>query len=173
MLLEFVAALAAALCAAGLAMMGRRLSGNRLPRFMIPVAAGAGMIGFAIWSEYSWYGRTADALPEGFAVARSVEERSWFRPWTYAVPFVSRFAAVDVGRAKTNPGLPGQVMVDVYLFARHLPTARVPLVIDCVAGREARLGEGVSFADDGGLVGAEWVPMDPDDPVRSIVCGET
>ncbi len=172
MLIEFVAAVAVGFGAFGLAMLARRLTGNRLPRFVPPAAAGIGIIAFTIYGEYAWFGRTAAALPEGVEVARTAGEPAWFRPWTYAAPFVNRFSAVDVASARTNEALPGQVMVDLYLLARHTPTRKVRLLVDCVDGRQAVLPPDVSFDADGTPEGVDWVPIGRADPVRSIVCRE-
>ena len=36
-----------------------------------------------------------NALPEGIHVAKKVEQSVFYRPWTYLVPYVDRFIAVD------------------------------------------------------------------------------
>ena len=53
MLLELIAAFAAAFVGAGIAMILRHLSGGAIPRAAIPVFAGFAMILLTIWSEYS------------------------------------------------------------------------------------------------------------------------
>ncbi|MYF88370.1 MAG: hypothetical protein F4186_02705, partial [Boseongicola sp. SB0676_bin_33] len=86
MLLELMAAFAAGLGAAGLVLMANFMTGGRLPRWSMPVAAGGAMIGMAISSEMTWAARTADGLPEGVAVAETVSASVWYRPWTYVWP---------------------------------------------------------------------------------------
>jgi hypothetical protein len=58
MFLELIAAFAAAFVAAGIVLAVNMATGGRLPRWAMPVAAGAAMLGYAVWSEYSWFART-------------------------------------------------------------------------------------------------------------------
>ena len=102
MFLELIGTIFAGFAFAGIVMVLNKLTGGRLPRWMTPVAAGLGMIGVTIASEYSWYDRTRDTLPEGMAVIQEVESRAFYRPWTYAVPFVDRFAAIDASSVRKN-----------------------------------------------------------------------
>ena len=78
--------------------VNRTLKG-RFPKWLVPVAAGAAMLLATISSEYGWYDRTVATMPEGMVVAQTVEERTFYRPWTYMRPFVSRFVAVDLATA--------------------------------------------------------------------------
>jgi hypothetical protein len=172
MFLEFAAAIALGFGAAGIAMLLRKLTGNRIPRTIIPIAAGAAMIGFAIWSEYSWFDRTVASLPNGIAVAETYAPPSAFRPWTYAAPFVSKFTAVDRGTIRRNEKAPGQRIVELYLMARYLPVNRVRLLVDCTAQRHARLG-GVTFKDDGTVQSANWSQPSADDAIVKTACTET
>ena len=64
MVLELMATFCAGLGAAGL-MMVLGLIWKPMPRWLIPAMGGLAMIGFTIWSEYSWGDRTAGNLPEG------------------------------------------------------------------------------------------------------------
>lgn len=173
MLMEFFAAIALGFGAAGVALMARRLSGGRLPRTLVPVAAGLGMLGFAIWSEYSWFDRHSGALPEGIVVTTSVRESSGWRPWTWAAPFITRYAAVNAAGARQNPNLPGMVLADVYLVSRHAPPIVVPHIVDCRAGRSAELLGEVSFDDEGLPKDAPWRPLAADDPLYRALCNDT
>mmetsp|Transcript_10479 Transcript_10479/g.16994 ORF Transcript_10479/g.16994 Transcript_10479/m.16994 type:complete len:111 (+) Transcript_10479:538-870(+) len=87
--------------------LNRTLKG-RLPSWLVPVAAGAAMLATTISSEYSWFGRTSGTMPEGMVVAQTVEESAFYRPWTYARPYVSRFVAVDQATTRTHPSQPAQ-----------------------------------------------------------------
>lgn len=170
MVYELIAAIAAGFAAAGIALVSRSLI-KTLPRWLTPIAAGAGMLGMAIFMEYGWFDRTTETLPDGIEVALTGENRAPWRPWTYAVPFVDRFLAVDTGTARTNPSLPDQKMVDLLLFARWQPPQRVRAVVDCANGRRADLHDGVSFAENGALVGARWLDMGLEHPVTRAACG--
>ena len=63
MIWEFVATLSAGIGAAGIMMM-IRLFIKKLPKWLVPAAAGLGMIGFQVYSEYTWFSHTRSLLPE-------------------------------------------------------------------------------------------------------------
>ncbi|GEO86147.1 MULTISPECIES: hypothetical protein [Alphaproteobacteria] len=174
MLFELIAAVVAGVAVAGLAMGMRWLSRGLLPKWIVPAAAGLGMLSYAIWSEYSWFTRLTETQPEGVVVAWHNEESSFWRPWSYYKPVVTRFTAVDMRSVQRHPNLPDQVMVDVILAARWQRAARVKVVFDCAGGRRADLvGANVSVADDGSIVGATWTALPADDPVLAVACKQS
>ncbi|MCJ8518718.1 hypothetical protein ABID21_001604 [Pseudorhizobium tarimense] len=171
MLFELIAAVVAGLAIAGVAMAVRWLSRGSLPKWIIPAAAGLGMLSYALWSEYSWFSRAEFAMPDGVEVAWTNEDRAAWRPWTYYAPVVNRFTAVDLRTAQRHPGQPGQVMVDLLLAARWQPSARVKVVFDCNNARRADLlGNDISVAEDGAITGAQWADLHPADPALEIAC---
>ncbi|MEL7115964.1 MAG: hypothetical protein AAGP08_10295, partial [Pseudomonadota bacterium] len=72
MFIELIATFVAGLGAAGLVLVINMLTKGRLPKWVMPVAAGAAMIGVAISNEYTWGARTADGLPDGLVVVEEV-----------------------------------------------------------------------------------------------------
>ena len=60
MFVELIATIVAGIACAGLVMPLNISTGRRLPKWMMPVAAGLGMIGMTISNEYTWYARTAE-----------------------------------------------------------------------------------------------------------------
>lgn len=171
MFLELIATVFAGLAVAGVVMLLNKATGSRLPKWIVPVAAGLGMIGTTISNEYSWFGRTSASLPEGMEIAQTVENQSFYRPWTYARPYVERFVAVDAASLRENPAQPGQRMLDVYTFGRWSPVNKVPVLLDCAEGRRASLVDGVEFGDDGQVTNADWVSVNDDDPLLATGCG--
>ncbi|WP_170557787.1 hypothetical protein [Ruegeria atlantica] len=171
MFLELIGTIFAGIAFAGVVMVLNKLTGGRLPRWMTPVAAGLGMIGMTIASEYSWYDRTRDTLPEGMTVIQEVESRAFYRPWTYAVPFVDRFAAIDAGSVRTNEQVPEQRLVELYLFGRWAPVSKLPVVVNCKEFSRANLADGAQFADDGRLLNADWIDVTANDPIVEATCG--
>lgn len=171
MFIELIATVFAGIACAGLAMLLNHLTGRRLPKWITPIAAGAGMLATTVSNEYTWFDRTADALPDGIEVAMTVENQSWFRPWTQAFPYVERFVAVDVGNALRNPDLPDQRMVDLYFFGRWAPINQAPMAFDCATARSALLIDGAEFAEDGTITNADWQAMPADDPILRAACG--
>ncbi|WP_109312124.1 hypothetical protein [Ruegeria sp. AU67] len=171
MFLELIGTIFAGFAFAGIVMVLNKVTGGRLPRWMTPVAAGLGMIGMTITSEYSWYDRTRDTLPEGMTVIQEVESRAFYRPWTYAVPFVDRFAAIDAGSVRTNEQVPEQRLVELYFFGRWAPVSKLPVVVNCKEFSRANLADGAEFADDGRLVNADWIDVTASDPIVEATCG--
>lgn len=170
MFLELIATFVAGVAAGGIVLGLVKLTGNRLPRALIPIGAGLAMIGFAIWSEYNWFPRNVANLPEGHVVVRTNESRSVLRPWTFVAPFVDRFVSVQPSAALTHPDRPDERLVEVFVFGRWAPLARVPVLLDCAESRRADLIDGTEFAADGTIEGAEWIALDDTDPLLRAVC---
>ncbi|MEL7012398.1 MAG: hypothetical protein AAFO72_03860 [Pseudomonadota bacterium] len=170
MFLELIATFVAGIACAGLAMLLIRISGRRLPRWLTPVLAGAGMIAVTISNEYTWFDRTSDQLPDGLEIAVTVQEQSWIRPWTQIWPYTKRFVAVDLGTARSHENQPDQTMVDLYFFGRWSPVNQAPMLFDCAGHRSALLIDGADFAPDGSLRDAQWDPVSADDAVLSLAC---
>jgi hypothetical protein len=172
MLWDFGATVAAAFAVAGLLLFLMRVLRVRLPKWIVPAAAGAAMLGYAIWSEYSWFPRVSAALPDTVVIASQNAESAWWRPWTYLAPLTSRFIAVDRGSIRTHDAAPGQRLVDVLLVARWQGAVAVPVLYDCPGARRADLIGGADFAADGTVADAEWRELDASDPVLRAACAE-
>lgn len=170
MFLELMATIFGGIGAAGVVMLLNRLLGGRLPRWLAPVGAGAAMIATTISMEYSWYGRTVDNLPEGLVVAQAVEQRAFYQPWTYAVPYVNRFVAVDMATMRTHPERPDQRLADLYFFGRWSAVDKLPVATDCDGRRRAMLADGIDFDADGSVAGANWIALSGPDPVLDTIC---
>ncbi|WP_195820624.1 hypothetical protein [Roseobacter sp. MH60115] len=170
MFVELIATIFAGIACAGLAMLLNIMTGRRLPKWVMPVAAGAGMIGMTISNEYTWFGRTAERLPGGVQIAMTVEEQGWLRPWTQVWPYTKRFAAVDTGTARKHPNLPDQRLADIYFFGRWSPVNQAPMLFDCGQSQSALLIDGADFAADGTVADADWQAVPADDPILKLVC---
>lgn len=170
MFIELIATFVAGIACAGLAMLINRIIGQRLPRWIVPVAAGLGMFGTTIANEYTWYTRTADSLPEGLHIAQTVEEQSWLRPWTQAFPYTKRFVAIDVATARHHPNVPDQRLADLYFFGRWSPVNKAPMLFDCAGGRTALLIDGAQFAEDGTISNADWRGAPEHAPLLQTAC---
>ncbi|SNS58500.1 hypothetical protein [Tropicimonas sediminicola] len=172
MFFELIAAIVAGLAAAGGVLLLNRISGGRLPRWSMPAAAGAAIIGFTIFMEYNWFDRTTSDFPEGVEVTFTHEARAPWRPWTYLWPLVDRFSAVDLASIRTNDAVPEQRMVNLLLFARWSGPKVVPVIYDCAERRMAPLLDTVDYDESGAVAEADWGPVPDDDPTFSIVCKE-
>lgn len=163
MFFVLVAAVFAGFAGAGTAMIARRVTGGRLPRWIIPIAAGGAMLAATIASEYGWYPQARAALPDGVVVADTARTREPWRPWTYLRPFVSRFVAVDAAAMRVNADDPALRLVDLYLYGRWSPVRAVQVEVDCARGRRAD--------PDDGLGGPRvWRTVGLDDPVLRVAC---
>jgi hypothetical protein len=171
MLFELFATVVSGFAAAGIVLILRRLTGERLPKWLMPAAAGSAMLAFTIWSEYSWFARTSALLPAGFVLVSQTENSAPWRPWTYIKPMTDRFAAVDTSSIRTNDAVPDMRLVETYYWGRWAPLNRLTVVVDCAGLRRAPIIEGVSLADDGAILGAEWIGVPTDDPTLIAVCG--
>lgn len=170
MFFELIGTIVAGVAAALLVWAFNRTLKGRLPSWLMPVAAGAAMLLATISSEYTWFARAQSNMPEGFVVAETVEERKFYRPWTYIEPFVSRFIAVDAATIKTHPAHPDQRIVDLVIYGRWARTAKIPALFDCTSNARADLVDGVEFGDDGAVLNATWQPMDADAPLLQAAC---
>jgi hypothetical protein len=168
MFFELVGTVMAGLAAALLVWAVRRWKPG-VPAWLIPTAAGGAMIAAAVSSEYGWYSRMSGQLPDGFVVAQRIDDPDPWRPWTYVIPYTSRFVAVDQGTTRTDPGDPSQRMVDLYFFGRWAPLQKLTVLWDCAGNRTATLGDGATFTEDG-QIDADWQPIAADDPVRAAAC---
>lgn len=169
MVLEILAAVIAAFAMAGVALALRKLSRQRLPSWIVPTAAGLGMIGYAIWSEYSWYPRSLAELPPGVQVLRDEAGPSGLRPWTLAFPVTLSFVALDLRASTQHPADPALRMLPVYIFARWQPAQDVAMVFDCANDRQVVLQRGMEITSEGKLVGAEWAMGEAD--LLTSACG--
>lgn len=170
MLIDIVSLIALGAAIACVYVVVNRMTGRRLPRWLLPASLGAAMISFAVWNEYSWFSRVTAELPESVAVVLPVKESSFWRPWSYAVPMITRFIAVDRDAVMQSEEKPGLVRTDAILVQRWTPTQRVPVAFDCGAGLRADLAGGADLAADGTLTGGNWVTLPPDDPFMLAAC---
>ena len=171
MVLELVATAALGLGVGGVVLALRYFSGGRVPGYMVPIAAGLGMLLFSLWSEYSWFSRVRSQLPERVAILRTFEERSTLKPWSYLVPRIERFSAFDPASLHTHPDFPDLRMVEVVLVAHLQPTFTVTQLVDCAAGRSAEVDGQLTLSDGGAPVDADWQRMDEGDPLLVAACG--
>lgn len=170
MLFDFIAAAAAGFGIAGIAMLLRHLTRGLLPRWIVPLAAGVGMFGYAVWNEYSWFDRVTGAFAEGVEVVVAPTESQFYRPWTYIKPLTLRFVAWDGVNVLRSTEKPGLVQGDAVIVHRWQPTLRVRMGFDCVGGQQVTLVEGATLAPDGTLTNAQWQAAAANDPMQRVAC---
>lgn len=172
MAIEILAAIVAAFAMAGIALMLRKLSGQRLPRWLVPVFAGLGLAGFTVWSEYDWFSRVSGELPEGVIVVAAEEQSSALRPWSFVVPMTTAFIAMDTGATIAHPDAPSLRLVRLYSIVRWRGATEGLMIVDCANARQVLVTEGVEVTPEGELTGATWTAAGPDDKVQTAACTE-
>ena len=170
MLLHLIAVFAMGFAAAGFVLLAYRLRGGKPPRYMIPLAAGLAMIGYALWSDYSWASRTIAALPDHVTVVKRVPASAPWKPWTYLFPQIDRFIALDTAETRRNERLPGYVLAQVLLVARQAQAVTTTQLFDCEGARRSDVRRDTDFTEEGLPVNPDWVPVEPTDELYREVC---
>lgn len=165
---NLIAVLVLGVAVAGVTMLAFRAFGRKPPRWILPIAAGVAMMTYTLYNDYSWFSRTAGALPPSVRVAQSYGQPSPLQPWTYLVAPVNRFVAV--GRVVPNPEQPDYRLAEIFVLQRYMPTATVSTLFDCAGGRRADAVDIEGFDEAGEPIGGPWRPLDADDPLRAVVC---
>lgn len=171
MFYELLATLVAGFAAGGLVYLASRMTRGFIPRSLVLATAALAMLGVSIWNEYNWFPRSQAQLPEGVAVVAVSESRAWYRPWTYATPFVNRFAALDTGSLRRNAEVPQQRIADLYLMERWRSAHGVQIAVDCTRGAQARLAD-VTYDDTGAMQSGRWEVLSPEAPLIRAACAE-
>lgn len=167
---ELIATVFAGLGAAGIAMLLRKLSANRAPRWLIPAFAGAAMLGFQIYGEYSWYQYQSSRLPAGVVVVKTIQQQAVWRPWSYVYPQTLRFIAADVANASANTKNAQLKLVDLYFFERRATARRVPVVLHCDQMARADFSEQLQIPLPDAPLNGQWQQLSADDALLSAVC---
>lgn len=95
MIWQLLTAAGVAFLAAGIAQYARLLTAKKLPRWIVPAAAGLGILGYQIYMEYSWFERMQQQLPAGSLITEIRETPAFWRPWTFVMPMTMGFSVVD------------------------------------------------------------------------------
>jgi hypothetical protein len=168
MAITLIGALSVAILAACVAFILYRLTGV-FPKWIIPVAAGTGMLGFTIWNDYTWFGRTVAALPDTVQVTDSFGQTHFLQPWSLVVAPTARFRAVDLRTVERHPESPSIRRAAVFIAARFSPTFVTPQIFDCERNMRAD-ADPASLGGDGLPRPEAWVAIDPANPLLRAVC---
>lgn len=169
MLLEFIATISAGAGAAGLTLAAQKLTRGALPKWVMPTAAGAAMLGFSIWNDYTWFARSVASNGGDQVIATTVDARQIWRPWTYLKPVTTRYIALDKAGAEIDGAT---VLTNMSLVARRENSAIIPAAFDCLLSRRADL-IGVTRGPMAEMLAqAKWIMLDASDPVLRAACDE-
>lgn len=168
MIWHLIAAIFAGLGAAGIGLLLRTLSRGRLPRWIVPVFAGLGMLGYQIHHEYTWFDHKRAQLPDSARVVASEQRPALWRPWTYAFPLTTAFTVIDedgLSRSRAD----GQPLVEFILYRFEMGAAdrleHRPHLLNCATG------ELVPLDGESGRPQTETLRrLDDGDPLREALC---
>lgn len=116
----FVATIVCGLGAAGIALVLRSLSRQRLPKWIIPACAGAGMLAYLIHGEYTWYDFKKAQLPPEAVVVNTESQAVFWRPWSFAFSYVTAFSTVDINSIRRSVDNDNIVLFTLYRFEQKL-----------------------------------------------------
>lgn len=172
MLLTFVGTVALGLGVASLVFIANRLLfRRRLPRWLMPAAAGAAMLAFTIQMDYIWYRSVEAGLPPEVVVTGRFGDVSWLKPWTLISVPVSRMQAL--ANPEPDPEHPDIVRAEVILMQRYHDSRYVLQFFDCARGARADLpNDDPEFDAEGRPIGAEWFDLPPDHPLLQAACAD-
>lgn len=134
------------------------------------VAAAAGMLAYSVYDEYSWYERSASTLPTQLKVVRTYATSMPYQPWTYAVPRIYRFDAVDMGSLRSNPKAPELALIRLLRVTRNTSSDSVAAVLDCPNARYAEIGEGTQFSQSGVPTNPDWQSLSQHPELKMTIC---
>ena len=106
---HLIAAIVAAVAGAGIALLLRSLTRKRLPKWIIPVFAGLGMLAYTVNYEYTWFESTQARLPAGSLVVSSEKGGMLWRPWTMMYPMPLAYTVLDEANAQVQDSDRGRI----------------------------------------------------------------
>lgn len=134
MIWHLIAAVFAGLAAAGIGLILRTLSGKRLPKWIVPVFGGLGMLGYQVQVEYTWFEHKQAQLPATATLISSDTGTAVWRPWTFAIPMTTKFSVVDSEniRLSEQDGVRLAEFI-LYQFERHYTDILItqPYLLNC------------------------------------------
>lgn len=150
---EIIATVIAGLGTAGI-VLSARLIIKKLPKWLVPFGAGLGMLGFQIYSEYTWFDHTRSMLPKEAVVVASTGVPAFYKPWSYHYAPVLKFIAVDKNNVSPTD-TPDILQTHLYFFERREPAQTISILINCKDGTQSDLTTGgtptwgkLPFTDD-------------------------
>lgn len=153
--------------AAGVAMGIRAITAKRAPKWLIPVFAGLGMLGYLVYGEYTWFEHKKSLLPAEAVIVSTEQEGIYFRPWTFLFPYVTAFSAVDVNGIQPVPNSDGVKQFVLYRFEQTVTdsVSHRPYLLNCQSRELVPLSpEGTPNVDSLKLISTS-------DSLYKTVCG--
>lgn len=137
---------------------------KKTPKWLVPLMAGIGMMGYQVVSEYTWFANTSGRLPKNSIVVANIAKTSWFRPWSYIKPQVFQFVVLDTSQMMDIDGNIKQAQV--YFFERRMPAQKLDALFDCQKGVQTYI-----FNND--LTKLNWQKLDYTSTALTHLCQTT
>lgn len=170
MFLALIAAVTAAFAGGGIAYGLRKLSKERLPKWITPVGAGLAMLATTVSLEYTWARGVMATLPEGTQMVATREQKAWYQPWTFVQPWIKGFVAVNPADIVETVDGSNIFAVQTLIYERWSPAMIRPVLVDCAQSQRAELDPSITFDADGLPQNATWLPVGQDDPLVRATC---
>ncbi len=168
---SLLTALVAGFAGAGIGLLLRSLSGQRLPKGVIPICAGLAMLAATVGTEYGWYPNVLRTMPEDTIVVAERQQQTWYQPWTFIRPWVRGFVSYSPSEVAETVEGSGILVVQLRRQERWQPQMVLPNLIDCETNRRAEIRPDTEFSDTGAPVNAPWIDVADGDPIVASVCG--
>lgn len=119
----FVATVFSGLGAAGIALGIRAATRKKAPKWLIPVFAGMGMLGYLVYGEYTWFEHKQTLLPDEALVVSTEDYPVPWRPWTYVFPQVMAFTVLDTNSVVNSHSDRNVLQFNLYRFEQSYTDA--------------------------------------------------
>lgn len=166
MIWHLFAVLIVGLCGGAFLHLLRKLSGGRLPKWIVSAGAGLCMFAYHAYYDYDWYEFKASQLPPGSIVIYEKHTTTLYKPWSFISPVVNAFTVFDgtYKRSEQNH----QILVEylTYHFLKD-PTERQIIfesVLNCTTLERATLERGKDISE------TRFQKVDISDKVYQLVC---
>ncbi|WP_217476060.1 hypothetical protein [Stutzerimonas stutzeri] len=169
MIWHLIAAIVAAVAGAGIALLLRSLTRKRLPKWIIPVFAGLGMLSYTIHYEYTWFEAKQARLPDGTVVVASEEGQMLWRPWTMLYPMPLSYTVLDRANAQIQDTDQGRIARFVlYRFDKqHLLSTVASQRYQLICTEKAMF----RLNDAGQAKADSLTELEADSPLFQQICG--
>jgi len=170
MIYLLLATLALGGCAAGAVWMIAKPFGWKPSGAVYLFAAAAGMLAYSVYDEYTWYERSSATLPTRLQVVRTYATSMPYQPWTYAVPRIYRFDAVDLGSMRTNPEAKDLALIRLLRVTRNTSSENVSAILDCPNARYTEIDTSTKFTESGVPIDADWHSLNEHRSLKEAIC---
>lgn len=166
MIWHLFAVLIVGLCGGAFLHLLRKLSGGRLPKWIVSAGAGLCMFGYHAYYDYSWYEFKVSQLPADSVVIYEKHTTSFFKPWSYISPVVNAFTVFDGSSKQSEHN--HQIIVEYYTY--HFlkdPSERqiiFEVILNCTTQERATLEKGKPVSN------TKFDKVDTTDKVYQLVC---